>query len=340
VFSKKQITTQQMYGFDIQYTRQIEAEEIKRLQALLADDRLSEAEKQAYYQRLLALEADYDSKVTELETKAAEQASNAWNDAAKQLSDAFANAFASVIDGSKTVSQAFDDLVKLLVKDTLTSSLKSMFSSLLGGGSGGGSGASGGGLNLSSLLFGSGGLGGTLGLGQGGLLGAIGLGGSGGSGGGLLGSLFGGAGLLGKLFGGAGAAVDQDFSGAVGGAVSSTAGGGGLLGSLFGGLGSLFAFARGGIVPSAQGGWAVPQLGPGGVLANLHSNEMVLPENLSQGIQSAINGGSFGGAPPVNFNVTAMDSQSVATFFKNNGAVLVAAINTAMRNGSALRGAT
>ena len=33
-----------------------------------------------------------------------------------------------------------------------------------------------------------------------------------------------------------------------------------------------------------------------------------------------------------------MDSQSVAAFFKNNGAAVVAGINQAMRNGAALRG--
>jgi hypothetical protein len=51
---------------------------------------------------------------------------------------------------------------------------------------------------------------------------------------------------------------------------------------------------------------------------------------------------SGGGTPTVNatFAVSAMDSQSVATFFKNNGATLVAALNQAMRNGAALRGVT
>ncbi len=39
------------------------------------------------------------------------------------------------------------------------------------------------------------------------------------------------------------------------------------------------------------------------------------------------------------FNVSAMDSQSVAKFFQSNGNVLVAAINRATRNGAALRSA-
>ena len=165
---------------------------------------------------------------------------------------------------------------------------------------------------------------------------------------GQLGNLFG-AGLFGD--------GDQDFSGGLTGAGDEVLGGGvatslglgslfgsaGILGSLFKGIGSLFGFERGGIVPSAQGGWAVPSLGPGGVLAQLHSNEMVLPANISEGLQNLIaspTGLNAGGGPApvvVNFGVQAMDSQDVARFFRSNSSALVAAINNAMRNGSMLR---
>jgi hypothetical protein len=158
-----------------------------------------------------------------------------------------------------------------------------------------------------------------------------------------------------SLLGGGGA--DQDFSGGLigageeglGGSIAASVGlgglfgSGGVLGGLFKGIGTLFGFEHGGIVPSAQGGWAVPSLGPGGVLAQLHSNEMVLPANISQGLQNLIAAPntlntSNGGAPVVvNFGVSAMDSQDVARFFRSNGSALVAAINNAMRNGSMLR---
>jgi hypothetical protein len=158
-----------------------------------------------------------------------------------------------------------------------------------------------------------------------------------------------------SLLGGGGA--DQDFSGGLigageeglGGSIAASVGlgglfgSGGVLGGLFKGIGTLFGFEQGGIVPSAQGGWAVPSLGPGGVLAQLHSNEMVLPANISQGLQNLIAAPntlntSNGGAPVVvNFGVSAMDSQDVARFFRSNGSALVAAINNAMRNGSMLR---
>jgi hypothetical protein len=70
---------------------------------------------------------------------------------------------------------------------------------------------------------------------------------------------------------------------------------------------------------------------------------MVLPANISQGLQNLIAAPntlntSNGGAPVVvNFGVSAMDSQDVARFFRSNGSALVAAINNAMRNGSMLR---
>jgi hypothetical protein len=150
---------------------------------------------------------------------------------------------------------------------------------------------------------------------------------------------------------------DQDFSGGLTGAGEEVVGGslaeglglgslfgsGGLVGGLFKDIGTLFAFSGGGIVPSAQGGWAVPSLGPGGVLAQLHSNEMVLPANISQGLQSMLaapagaGGGSGTGASPVVVNVSAIDSQDVKRFFQSNGSLMVAALNKAMRNGSALR---
>src|SRR5271167_1677028 len=160
-------------------------------------------------------------------------------------------------------------------------------------------------------------------------------------------------GQIGNLFGASllGGGGDQDFSGGLTGAGEEVVGGGiagslglgslfgsgGILGSLFKGIGTLFGFEHGGIVPSAQGGWAVPSMGPGGVLAQLHSNEMVLPAGISQGLQNMIGGG--GGSPTVSpiFNISAMDSQSFARFAKANAATFVAAINLAIRNGAAVR---
>jgi hypothetical protein len=70
---------------------------------------------------------------------------------------------------------------------------------------------------------------------------------------------------------------------------------------------------------------------------------MVLPANISQGLQNLIaapngaNASGGGATVVVNFGVSAMDSQDVARFFRSNGSALVTAINKAMRNGSMLR---
>ena len=91
--------------------------------------------------------------------------------------------------------------------------------------------------------------------------------------------------------------------------------------------------AAGGIA-SAAGGWEVPS----DQLAMVHQNEMILPANISQGLQGMIAGSGVGaGGSPVVVNVSAIDSQDVKRFFQSNGSLLVAALNKAMRNGSALR---
>jgi hypothetical protein len=66
--------------------------------------------------------------------------------------------------------------------------------------------------------------------------------------------------------------------------------------------------------------------------------EMVLPANISQGLQALIGGGGGGGgasAPvnAVNMNISALDGASVMAI----GPKLVASINAALRHGSQLR---
>jgi hypothetical protein len=165
-------------------------------------------------------------------------------------------------------------------------------------------------------------------------------------------------GQIGNLWGtGALGGGGQDFSGGLDGAGEAVAGStiaeglgsdglfgsSGIIAGFFKGVSALFGFEQGGIVPSAQGGWAVPSLGAGGVLAQLHSNEMVLPANISQGLQGMLTappgvaGSGGGGSGSVIVNVSAIDSQDVKRFFHSNGSLLVAALNKAVRNGSPLR---
>jgi hypothetical protein len=87
-------------------------------------------------------------------------------------------------------------------------------------------------------------------------------------------------------------------------------------------------------IASAAGGWVVPS----DQLAMVHQNEMILPANISQGLQNMISGGgAAAGANPVVVNISAIDSQDVKRFFQSNGSLLVSALNKAMRNGSTLR---
>lgn len=114
------------------------------------------------------------------------------------------------------------------------------------------------------------------------------------SGSGLLGG-------IGKLFG---AGAEAAGGGGLLGGLGSLFGGGAAGGGFLSGLSSLFeaapelailAFAGGGVVPSARRGWQVPSFANGGIPATLHGGEMVLPKNLSEGVQNAISGGGLGG---------------------------------------------
>ena len=82
-----------------------------------------------------------------------------------------------------------------------------------------------------------------------------------------------------------------------GSALSAAGSAGGILSgvkSIGSFIGGIFGFARGGIVPSAAGGWALPSFA-GAQFALLHAREMVLPAEISEGLQSMIASGGAGG---------------------------------------------
>ena len=128
------------------------------------------------------------------------------------------------------------------------------------------------------------------------------------------------------------------------GAAGSAGGGifGGILKGIVGmipGVGPLISgmlpkFERGGIV-SAAGGWALPSFS-GMQMAGLHGGEMVLPSDISQGLQGMIKSGGGGGVTHV-WNVSASDTASFAKFLRANAPALVSAVNHGTRNGSQLR---
>lgn len=331
--AEHKITKQQEFGFDAEYTGQLRDELAKQLQAIISNDNLAVADRRRAWQEMQDLMASENAKIAEDSAKAAQAVSTNWTEGVKQISDQFATMATDVLTGTKTMAAAIDALLKSLIKDTLGSAFKGLFNTLLtgtGGSGGSGLGGSGGGIG--------GGIGSSLG---GGLLSM--LGGSAAKGliGGGLGSAFGG------LFGGsAGAGVGIEATDVAsmwggGGADAVQAGLGGAVGGggLFSGIGSLFTgllglFEKGGIASAARG-WIVPSFQSGGILSMLHENEMVLPSNISQGLQGLY--GSGGGSSGHTFNISAVDASSVAKLFANNGSALVSAMNSAMRNGSALR---
>lgn len=135
---------------------------------------------------------------------------------------------------------------------------------------------------------------------------------------------------------------------------AKTAGAGGsLLGSIpiigpaISGASSLFGFHEGGIVPSALGGAIIPNtaLAGGGQLTITHPQEMVLPAPISEGVQAAIAGGSFGGGGSnVNANLTyapTMTGQGpfasraqAESFFRTHGDVMMSHARNFFRNGA------
>lgn len=129
-------------------------------------------------------------------------------------------------------------------------------------------------------------------------------------------------------------------------ATNTAAVGASSTGSMIGGIMKMIPFiggffAHGGIVPSAAGGMVVG--GGGATIGILHPREMVLPANLSQGIQGMIErGGSSNGSaagPTLNYNanVTGYHPYSSKSAFegllRQHGNTLMAHVENAARNG-------
>lgn len=131
------------------------------------------------------------------------------------------------------------------------------------------------------------------------------------------------------------------FSGLTSGMGGTAEGGGG---GLFGGGGifsfllapfHLFGFQHGGIIPAAAGGWALPSsFGSDRVLSALSPGEMVLPRQISQGLQTAIGGGGFGGGDTHQYsiNVNAIDARSGAQFLMSHSDTIAASLGRSRRN--------
>jgi hypothetical protein len=99
----------------------------------------------------------------------------------------------------------------------------------------------------------------------------------------------------------AGSAAAGGTALATGAGAAADLGGAATGGGIFSWLGGLLAFGRGGIVPSAARGWALPSFA-GARPALLHGSEMVLPANISEGLQGMIAQGGAGADMHLHFH--------------------------------------
>ncbi|MGH6936763.1 MAG: hypothetical protein ACRED2_11385, partial [Methylocella sp.] len=90
-----------------------------------------------------------------------------------------------------------------------------------------------------------------------------------------------------------------------------------------------------GLASFATGAWSLPS----DMIAQVHQGEMIVPAGPAATFRSMMesNGGIAGTVNvhhATNFNLSAMDSQSVRQFFKDNGKAVMRAINESVRTGS------
>jgi hypothetical protein len=131
-------------------------------------------------------------------------------------------------------------------------------------------------------------------------------------------------------------ALTANTAAIIGNTAALAVSGGTDIADIFAKVGTVVALgAQGGmVVPSAAGGWALPSFQGGGMLAELHTKEMVLPANISEGLQGMITAGGGRGGGTTNINITAWDSRDVGRFVMNNSHLFTQAINRSSRLGA------
>ena len=351
---QKQITNQQALGFDLAYTAQLADEEHKRLQAIIDADTTTADEKRRTNALLAQLDAGYAADAADTQRRIADQArqqaervQKSYEQAFDQLGGSVQRNFNAILTGQTTWQKGAVKLVQdfenFFLDQIETMAAKWAASGLadLAGGA------------VATAVTGAQATGGT-GLGAG-LMALLGVN----QPGGLLGTgLMTGTGgaaqttavttamttmstatttamtdmatavdtamaaLSGTAAAGAAASGGADLAGA---AAGGTAGG---VWGFGGGLLDFLGFARGGVVPSAARGWALPSFA-GAVPALLHQREMVLPADISEGLQNMISGGDRSG--DTHLHIHAIDSRSGAQFVMSQAHNIARALQRAQR---------
>jgi hypothetical protein len=333
----KDMTTQQALGFDIEYTAQLRDQEAQRLEAVISGDSSMVEEKMKALQDLQQLDVQYTAAVTDDQRRIADQArtqaqavQRSYEAAFERLGTSAQRTFNDILTGQTTWAKGSVDLIRQVesfflteVENMAAKWAASGLASLAGGA-------------VSSAVSGAQATGGS-GLGAG-LTALIGLG----QPGGLFGTgLFSGGGaaqaaamtanttaltasttaitaLTTALTGAAAVTGGSAAAGGLGSAAGAAAAGSAAgSGGFFSWAGGLLGFARGGVVPSAAGGWALPHFA-GAQPALLHAREMVLPAHISEGLQSMIGGGGGGGSHfHAHFHGPA-DAPAISRWFRDN----------------------
>jgi hypothetical protein len=303
--AERAISLRQAFRFDLEYTAQRAAEERSRFETLLASDAATVAEKSESYGELVELSARYQVQLTQDQRRLAEAARHEADRMAQPYRQAFdeigagwRSVVVGLVEGTLNfrtaalgVAQSVERGFVAMAQTTLSRAAAGPLSSLLGLAAP----AAGEGIGdvlgnaASRFIFGA-----PQTLGEAATSTAN------------IAALAANTTALGAMTAALGASAAAGGVGALGGA-AALAGGTAELGaaasgfSFFGFLGSLFAFKGGGIVPSAAGGWALPNF-PGTTTALLHAREMVLPAPISEGLQRMIADGGAGSDMHLHFH--------------------------------------
>lgn len=307
-------------GLDIDYTARQGAEERARLAAVLDSDATTLAERSASYAELVALSARASAQLSQdqarlaaVARREAERIARPYRQAFDEIGAGWRSAVVGLVEGTLNfrsaalrVAQSVERGFIAMAQTTLSRATAGPLASLLG---------------LAAPAAGEG-VGDVLGNWLGGLFGQ-----SATQAPQLAATIANTSALLGLTAAVTANAAASTTSAATtagsalagaGGIVSAGANAGGFLGgigSFFSGIFSFLGFARGGIVPSAAGGWALPNF-PGMQPALLHAREMVLPAHISEGLQDMIaQHGAGGGNAHFHFHGPA-DAPSIDRWFK------------------------
>ena len=135
----------------------------------------------------------------------------------------------------------------------------------------------------------------------------------------------------------------KTLDGLFGGGNGGSGGSGSGWGDIINAIGSIFGFSGGGLVPAASNGMIVPpSFGTDTVMSALTPKEMVLPVDISEGLQNLIKQGT---QPQQvvnnNYNITnhidTIDQQGVAQFFYKNRDHVVGVVSQNIDQGGILR---